>query len=137
MFLIFSPCKLWLFYWIVSLWLLLPFLLIFLLLFNFFVVFQGNFLALVILSLLLGFSFIDVFQNWVQIGYVLLSHVSCYYTGILLLITILSSHLANNSHNITKMLWLLDWFILFDYQFEDDMPLIMSSSFPMLLLGLP
>jgi len=95
---------------------------------NFFEVFQGNLLALVILSSPLGSSSIDVFQNWVWMGYVLLPHVSCYYTGILLLII----HIM-----LQKYFNLLDWFILFDHWFEDDMLLIMFSSYPIYLLDLP
>ena len=73
---------------------------------NFFIVLQENLLTLIILSSLSGFSFIDIFQNWVQMGYVLLLHISCRYTGILPLITILFNCFADSSHNFVKTLWL-------------------------------
>ena len=68
----------------------------------------GKFPVLVILSLLLGFLSIGVFQNWVQMVYTLWLHVSCHYTRIPLLITILFNYLADNWHNIIRILWLSD-----------------------------
>jgi len=70
-------------------------------------------------------SFYGCFQSLTQIKYVQLPYISCYCTRILLLITILFSHFANSLHNVARMLWLPDWFILFDHLSESDILWIM------------
>jgi len=79
--------------------------------------------SLVILFLLLGLFFIDVFKDQVQVAYTLWLSVSYHYTIILLLMIVLSNCLVGNWHNVIKIPWPLSWFSPFECLFEGSIPL--------------
>ena len=94
-------------------------------------------LDLVSLFSLLGFLSMGVFHSSHRMESVLLLHVLCHYTGILLLLAILFNRLVCSWCSVLETLRFLDWSFLFGHLFVDSRPLTLLFWFLMLCTILP